>query len=632
MEHTITPETHSFEQCFKDKHCYHIDFYQRNYNWETLHTDKLLEDIFSIFEPAYLQYKSADLFDEKEKCIVDKYKWYYLGIYITTESDGKEYIMDGQQRLTTLTLIATKLHHMIKGLDTTKDHIRSALQDCIYTSTTSGVIFRLDNETRKNIMSKLLYSEESETLSHPNNASETEKNLCKRYEDISKYLNNKFVENGDIEDPNKLYAFTLYFLRRITFVELKIAHEDAPMVFEVINDRGKNLQPFEILKGKLIGTLVKSDINNYCKYWNDALSHFKENDQRNAFFATWVRSKYIYHKSHAKAKNINNTYHRFLFEDDEARKKIYNEEQKISSDKIKNFIEKDLTYYAKLYHKITTNVVDDRYLKYVQINELSMAYQNILAACCIADQDEEKKITTLAKEHDRLNALLYLNDIHTNNLIRDISYELNEILPKLSLNEYRKKFDEKIKEAIKQKKKLTEENVMLLDYGRFSNVNGLKAKKFFRYFFSRIEEYIRYEIIQNPTIDPVETIYKHKKEYDIEHTLANNSKYKQYFSEEEFARERDKLGGLLLLHHRSNRSTKNDEYDKKTGQAYLPSDFFWNKTHHELTHSYPGFKEFNEKFKNKGIAFKPYDKFDKQALEERTKLLYELVKIIWEVE
>jgi len=31
------------------------------------------------------------------------------------------------------------------------------------------------------------------------------------------------------------------------------------------------------------------------------------------------------------------------------------------------------------------------------------------------------------------------------------------------------------------------------------------------------------------------------------------------------------------------------------------------------------------------VAFKPYIKFDKDALEERSRLLYQLVKIIWEV-
>lgn len=40
----------------------------------------------------------------------------------------------------------------------------------------------------------------------------------------------------------------------------------------------------------------------------------------------------------------------------------------------------------------------------------------------------------------------------------------------------------------------------------------------------------------------------------------------------------------------------------------------------------------NEGYKDKTLQFRPYDKFDKVALEERSKLLYEIIKIIWEVD
>jgi len=33
--------------------------------------------------------------------------------------------------------------------------------------------------------------------------------------------------------------------------------DDSAMVFEIINDRGEDLKPFDILKGKLIGALSK---------------------------------------------------------------------------------------------------------------------------------------------------------------------------------------------------------------------------------------------------------------------------------------------------------------------------------------------------------------------------------------
>ena len=41
-----------------------------------------------------------------------KYPWYYLNTYVTNTIDGKVYIVDGQQRLTTLTLVLIKLYRM----------------------------------------------------------------------------------------------------------------------------------------------------------------------------------------------------------------------------------------------------------------------------------------------------------------------------------------------------------------------------------------------------------------------------------------------------------------------------------------------------------------------------------------
>ena len=40
----------------------------------------------------------------------------------------------------------------------------------------------------------------------------------------------------------------------------------------------------------------------------------------------------------------------------------------------------------------------------------------------------------------------------------------------------------------------------------------------------------------------------------------------------------------------------------------------------------------NEEYKDKTLQFKHYDKFGKVALEKRSKLLYEIIKIIWEVD
>lgn len=52
----------------------------------------------------------------------------------------------------------------------------------------------------------------------------------------------------------------------------------------------------------------------------------------------------------------------------------------------------------------------------------------------------------------------------------------------------------------------------------------------------------------------------------------------------------------------------------------------------DFYHTNKDFAAFNRFLKEKGISeFKPFDKFDNDALNERSLLLYNLVKIIWEV-
>ena len=57
-------------------------------------------------------------------------------------------------------------------------------------------------------------------------------------------------------DLVKLTYYITYVLDRISIVEIRIERQDnVAMIFEVVNDRGLGLKPYEILKGKLIGTL-----------------------------------------------------------------------------------------------------------------------------------------------------------------------------------------------------------------------------------------------------------------------------------------------------------------------------------------------------------------------------------------
>ncbi|MCV3552895.1 DUF262 domain-containing protein [Campylobacter sp. CNRCH_2013_0898h] len=618
MQQAVMPDKQSVENCLKQKK-YYIDFYQRNYIWSKETTLILLNDIFYNFNLGYQDWKDSEITEE----LMEKYNWYYLNVYITNNINSKIYIVDGQQRLTTLTLIATKLYHMLDS----KEKLRELLGQCIFSNNGFNDFFNIDNDKRYKIMD-IIFNKKNYPDEFDN---ETEKNLIERYNDISNYLENEFKENN----YKKLKVFILYFLKRLVLVELAIDQNDTPMIFEVINDRGEPLKPFEILKGKLIGVLDKNDTEYFCKIWDSVLSTLSKFED--SFFIDFLKSRFIFKRNSDVEKNINKRYHRYIFENNEIANNLNFRKQDFDRiENIKKFIKNEINYYGKLYKKITNSNND--FLRYCKvINDLSGQYQNILAACEINDKLEDEKINLIAKEYDRLWMLLNLNGMYNSNNFQDITYSLNEKLKEVKLEEYKTIFDCLLKDIIKNKKKLESDPKSLLDYKDFLNRDYTNVNpRFLRYLFARVEKFI----CDNMNIQPQNDVFTistktgDKTGYHIEHILSNNATNINYFdNEEEFQRQRNLLGGLLLLKDKSNISSGNEEYGDKL-KTYIAAKLIWGCSicedfHHRTNKD---FKNFNDKYFSSENGFKFYKEFDKNALFERTKLLYEIVKIIWEVD
>lgn len=618
----IQPNNQTVEKCLKQR-TYYIDFYQREYVWNKETVTILLDDIFYSFELAYEEHKGKDITPE----IITKYNWYYLNIYITNSIEGKEYIVDGQQRLSTLCLIATKLYHYAEQDIEKFENLIDTLKDCIFGKDKyKGNIFWIDNEKRRNVMQHILSNPKNdytELIQYT-----TEDNLLERYRDIDKYFDDKKL------DSDRLQAFIMYFLERLVLVELRIEKDDTPMVFEVINDRGVALKPFEILKGKLIGALDKDDTEKYSELWEKSLNQLR--GLEDSFFIDYFKGKFIYKKNAEIEKAINNEYHRYIFSDNEIANKLgFRKKDENHLKSVKYFIENNLVYYTELYAQIKRN--EYLFLSYnSDINDLSGQYQNIIAACEINDKKEKQKIETISKEIDRLYMLLRLNGIYNSNDFTELQYNLNQKLQNAGPETYRSIFDGLIKDTIREARNVTDVN-SVLEYDKFA-LRGYEDidRRPLRYFFARVEKHIcdntGKEMENN--VHYISTKTGHKTGYHIEHILSRNNENQEFFSsEEEFEMKRNKLGGLLLLYNMDNIISNNEQYYNGKRKTYNNGlvwcrtliDSFYHKTNARFT-------EFNNHFKSRtGLEFKPIDKFDNEALEYRSKLLYQLVKDIWEI-
>lgn len=569
MAQEIIPDKQSVLSCLKQK-VYYVDFYQREYVWTKNTVEVLLNDIFYAFEISYKEHKDEEMSQE----VLEKYNWYYLNVFITNKVEGKVFIVDGQQRLSTLTLIATKLYHITKN-----DNLRDILRDCIFAKDQfKGNVFCIDNDKRKNVMQCILDGSEYQDAYK----NKTEETIIERYADISKFIDDKQLD--DVE----LTAFIYYFLNRLVLVELSIQKDDTPMVFEVINDRGEALKPFEILKGKMIGLLSKSDTNKYSEKWDAALNRIS--GREDSFFADYLKSQFVFKKNASLERQIINSYHRYIFDyNDIANKLSFRRADKKHHENIKLFINNELT---------------------------------------------DEKIHAIAKEADRLWVLFVLNGIYDSNDFQDVSYRLNEKLKGLDMASYREVYDEIILQSIREKRNVSGE-VSLLDFNSFLRKNYTNTnRRFLRYLFSRVEKFICEHTNQNMQNDIyyISTKTGNKTGYHIEHILSENEKNRGYFKDvEEFEDQRNLLGGLLLLKGLDNISSGNEEYSDKL-KTYSNGLVWGHSLCEDYYHANKDFDKFNKELSDKcNVGFNAYRVFDQNALMERSRLLYEIVKVIWEV-
>lgn len=113
LEMEIAPDKQNIDLVFSNT-TYYIDFYQRDYRWTDESVKRLLNDIFFRFRDRYERSKNLE---PSKETITKQYPWYYLNTYVTNIVNGRVYIVDGQQRLTTLSLILMRLLHLAERFD-----------------------------------------------------------------------------------------------------------------------------------------------------------------------------------------------------------------------------------------------------------------------------------------------------------------------------------------------------------------------------------------------------------------------------------------------------------------------------------------------------------------------------------
>lgn len=613
----IHPDKQNIDTLFSNTD-YYIDFYQREYKWTKDQVNILIEDIFYKFNQEY----NKDL-KPTMATIQEKYSWYYLNTLVTNVVDGKTYVVDGQQRLTTLSLILIILFHLAREFDL--EERAEWIQSKLYGTSGEGKHFWMGHGKREKMMQILFDAEIDEKEEENPKKTLTEENMLLNFNVINKSIRKQ------LSDVHKVDSFILFFLKRIVLIKLDVSQTDVPMVFEVINDRGIRLQPYEILKGKLLGQIDKSEVGEYNKIWEDSiqeLERVKDKKLVDDFFRTYLKSKLA--RTRTEAKKFDGNYQRVIF-DKEFESKL---QLKNSSSRVKEFISNDFAYFINLYKKIFKyNTYYDfnhefRYIYFNDMNRMDSQNMLILSVCGINDENEKQKIKIISKQVDKLYVILQLNQSYNSNRFLEIIYELLGELENKDIDDYPVIFNRKLIDEINKVKSSTIDTPFQYKFFKSIGYPDFNTR-FLRYFFTRIEYFLtintNHKLIDD-IWDLTGTIGANA--YHVEHILGRNEENIKLFDndEEKFEQERNRLGGLLLLKGRDNQSSGNERYKEK--RKTYSGTLLWNQSlTEEFYHSKLDHKNFIDKY---SLDLKPYDIFDQNAVDERTKLLFELVKLIWE--
>jgi hypothetical protein len=611
----IQPEKQNIDQTFATT-VYFIDFYQRDYKWTDEPVRRLLDDIFYQFDETYQ--KHVDLEPNKES-INARYPWYYLNTYVTNSVGGRVFVVDGQQRLTTITLILLKLLAKSKALGSKTDRwLVSKIAG--YSGTEHE--FWMNHVRHKQVLNGLMEGIDPSTIDTSTGI--TAVNMIKNYLVISEVL------DGRLNSKHKFETFVHYFLFRLVLINLSVDTTHVPMVFEVINDRGVRLKPYEILKGKLLGQIDKLELDKgkYNELWENcllAVNRYRD-DEIDSFFRYWLKAKFS--DSRKSGQRFDGDYHREMFKAD------INTLLKLDHRpiEVKAFLNGAFRYYTALYARLWAMTQSQSSncpaVYFNNLNELDSQYMLVLSACKVDDPEEEAKIQLVSTGLDRLFALLQLQGAYDSNEFATRLFEISVEIREKPANEIAGVFNRHLLAELEERRAIPVQQAFNYALFRPMSIDRLNTR-FTRYLFGRVEMLLSHGMRLNMKHELKELVTSrgNKTGFHVEHIISRNDENLALFEndEEKFEQERNRLGGILLLKGKDNISSNNEVFSEKL-KTYA-NTLYWNETLREDT--YQSKLDFRDFAKNNNLNFRPLDKFGSDELEERHKLLFDILALIW---
>ena len=611
---TITPHYRTVQQLLQSQ-SFSIDEYQREYKWERENIEELMCDLRDKFLSCY---QEGDKTRE-----VSSYEDYFLGSIIVSKRNSKNYLVDGQQRVTSLTLLLIYLHNAAKEQNL---GVVGNLAPLIYSAPFGEPLFNLDITERLPVIEALF----NNVPFNPDGREESIQTMYNRYQDI---------EQIDLvgELKNALPHFIYWLINKVGLIEIATDNDSyAYAIFETMNDRGKPLSPVDMLKAYLLAP-IEDDARrrNANQIWKrqvlDLISWGSESEPERdaACIKAWFRAQYADSKREGKAgavdkdwELIGSVFHRWA-RDNKARLGLGSETANLE------LITTHFPFFSSVYRQILdasyTYTAGLEAIYYNAHNEFTWQNTVLLAPLRVTD-DSDTVLRKLAVTASYLDIWLMRRTV---NYIR-VGYSSTSYTMWSLCKEIRGLSLEGLVQVLMAK--LDSDDVTFSgspSRGRHG-VSDLRMNQFSRrYIYHLLARITAFTEIGagKPDLFPHYVDRNSKNPCDIEHIWADKySRHSEEFaSEQEFEAARNHVAGLVLLPADVNRSYQDNTFEEKAPQ-YAQQNFYAATLTESAYKNQPKFEAFR---KVQQLPFKSYATFNKMQQMERCELVEALANRVW---
>jgi uncharacterized protein with ParB-like and HNH nuclease domain len=611
---SITPHYRSVQQLLQTQ-SFSIDEYQREYKWEKDNIVELISDLRGKF---ISHYAAGD-----ETHAVSGYGEYFLGSIIISKRNGKNYLIDGQQRVTTLTLLLICLYRKAKdkGLQ-----VVETLAPLIFSDNFGQPRFNLDIPERLPVI-QALFNDQSFS---PDGKDESIQAMYARYREIEA---NDLLSELDSALPH----FCYWLLNRVGLIEIATDNDnDAYAIFETMNDRGKPLSHVDMLKAYLMAAIEdpqdRVKVNQIWKQqvlelisWGGV--HEPERDAN--CIKAWLRAQYAEtireRKANADDKNwelIGKPFQRWV--------RDHSTQLGLGTAQAnQRLMAESFPFFAKAYRRILEAsrhyTPGLKAVYYNAHNDFTWQTTVLLAPLVESDDDEivRRKLAATAIYLDIWLMRRVVNYIRVG--YSSVSYSMF-----LLCRDIRRKPLADLVSILQ--KKLEDDDVTFAGNaarGRFG-LEELRLNQFSRryiyHLLARVTEATEAGAGRTESFDKLVN-REAKNPFDIEHIWPENytAVKKLFATESEFLEWRNHVSSLLLLPADVNRSLQAKPFEKKR-EHYAKQNFYAASLDASSFQHQPQFLDYAAKNQ---LPFKPFECFTKSEQLARRELLAKLVGLVW---